>query len=278
MTFLLILSCFSYGEINVSTTIGPLGHFIEKVGREKVDVTVMIPLGAEPHTYEPRPSQMRRVSESDLYVLIGTDIEFEKTWLPDFLSINPEMKLCDTSQGVSLIGLEEGCKRKGHCHGGDDPHIWLSPKNAVIMVENIRDALKELDPENADFFQKNAEDYKNELLDLDYRIREKLKDLKNRAFLVFHPAWGYYAQEYGLKEITIEFEGKTPGPRTLSNVIKKAREHDLQVVFISPQFSTKSAKTIARSIDAEIRKTDPLTKEYIANLERMTAFLVEASK
>ncbi|MDP3789878.1 MAG: zinc ABC transporter substrate-binding protein, partial [Candidatus Omnitrophota bacterium] len=194
-------------------------------------------------------------------------------------SINKGLTIIDNSAGITMVDSEdeEGghLPGTGHYHGPKDPHIWLSPKNAVIMIGGIKDALIGRDPDHADVYRKNAEVYINELNNLDREIREKLKDKKKRVFMVFHPAWVYFARDYGLKEIAIESEGKEPTIAGLRGIIDMARENGIKVIFISPQFSRRSAEVVAKETGCKIVAVDDLSKDYTGNMRRVAGVLKE---
>jgi zinc transport system substrate-binding protein len=264
-------------KIKVMTTILPLAEFTERVGGDRVEVSVMIPGGGNPHTYEPTPGQMRSASEAELYVKIGTQIEFETAWMGRLKALNREMAVCDASKGIKLIGMKEhshnGERGPGCSHGGEDPHTWLSPLNAIIMTANIRDSLTEIDPEHGEYYAANARKYIIELNRLSVHIKEKLKNSSGTYFMVFHPAWGYYAADNGLNELAVEYHSKDPTPRQMTRLIKKARDLGIKAVFLSPQFSRRSADTIAREIGGRVEFVDPLAKDYVENLKKVTNML-----
>jgi zinc transport system substrate-binding protein len=266
-------------RIKVTVTILPLAEFTEKVGADRVEVSVMIPGGGNPHTYEPTPGQMRAASEAELYVKVGTQIEFETVWMDRLKALNRKMVVCDASEGIKLIGMEEhshdGEHVSGCGHGGEDPHIWLSPLNAIIMTANIRDALTEIDPAHGEYYAANARKYIIELNRLNAYIEETLKKSTGTSFMVFHPAWGYYASDHGLNELAVEYHSKDPTPRQMARLIKEARDKGIKVVFASPQFSTRSAEAIAREIDGRVEVVDPLAKNYVENLKKVTDVLAE---
>ncbi len=266
-------------KAKVIVSIVPLADFVEAVGRGKVDVSVMIPPGGNPHTYGPTPGQMKEVSRADLYVKVGTDIEFEILWMDKLIALNEEMLICDASKGIKLIVPKEHYhtgQEGHHHHGSKDPHTWLSPVNAIIMVGNIRDALIKIDPENKEYYITNARDYIVELNRLNIYIKDKLAKINNKTFMVFHPAWGYYAADYGLEELSVEYRGKGPTPKQMAGLINKAKSLGIKVIFAYPAFSRKSADTIARGIGGRVEFIDPLAKDYINNLKKVTNALVAA--
>ncbi|MFH1877697.1 MAG: zinc ABC transporter substrate-binding protein [Candidatus Omnitrophota bacterium] len=269
-------------EKSVVVTILPLADFVRNIGGDKVHVSVMIPPGGNPHTYEPTPGQMRTVSEAVLYVKVGTEMEFEMTWMGKLTALNKKMSVCDASKGIELLGVKEpfdhaeGGDHRHHHHGGEDPHTWLSPLNAIMIAGNIRDALIGTDPENRDQYENNAREYIIKLNKLDSYIRDKLKHSSGRAFIVFHPAWGYFAADYGLREMPVEYSSKDPTPRQMAELITEARKLNIKVIFVSPQFSTRSAEAIARNINGRVEFIDPLAGDYIENLKKVADILADA--
>lgn len=263
------------GKIRVVTTITPMAFFIENIGGEKVEVTALIPPGANPHTYEPKPRQLNIISSADLFVKVGSGIGFELLWMKRIRSLNKKMPVCDASRGIHLINIS------GRDHGHNtnkDPHIWLSPENAVIMTENILRAIRDLDPANAGFYRKNALLLINRLKSLKNEISNKFKNIKNRQFFVVHPAWGYFARDFNLKQNAIKYEGKEPTPARLARLIERARDENIKVIFASPQFSIKSADVIANEIHGKIVFIDPMSRDYINNLRHTANVLLESMK
>jgi zinc transport system substrate-binding protein len=240
------------GRIQVIVTIPPQAEFVEKIGGEKVQVTVMVPLGASPHTYEPTPRQLMEVSRAEIYFQVGSGVDFELAFASKLVELNKEMLVVNCSRGIQIIG--------------GDPHVWLSPRNAKRMVRNIYDVLVKVDPENEDYYRMNLESYLTELENLDKEIREILRNLTNRRFMVYHPAWGYFSREYDLTQIPVEREGKEPTAKGLMALIDQARRLNMKVIFVSPQFDRKKAEVIVESINGRIVFLDPLAKDYVENL------------
>jgi zinc transport system substrate-binding protein len=241
--------------LGVVVTIPVQADFIRNVGGDKVDVTVMVPPGASPHTYEPTPGQMVKVNKAKVYAKVGSGVEFELEWMDKILEQNPGLTVIDCSQGVTL--------------NGDDPHIWNSPFNAKKMVENIGNGLIMIDPENSDYYRDNMNGYLHKLDELDGSIHERLDGFTNRHFLIYHPAFGYFAAEYGLDQIPIEHGGKTPTPKVIQDSVDKALQYNLEYVFVAPQFSIENARTIAKEIGGEIAYLDPLPDNYIENMKKV---------
>ena len=254
--------------IVVAVTIPPLGDFVRQVGGNKVQVMVMVPPGADPHIYEPTPSQMVQLSKARMYAKVGSGVEFELTWMENLIAQNRNMLVVDCSVGIQLLDGEDEHDDNGddHHHHGADPHIWLSPVNAKQMVNHICAGLIEVDPDNADFYRANRDDYLAQLDDLDADIREILDGPANRHFMIYHPAFGYFAHEYDLVQVPIEHGGKEPTPAVLASVISHANEYNLQYVFVAPQFVTSHAETIASQIGGSLLYVDPLPIQYIDSM------------
>lgn len=250
--------------MEVMASIPPLAYFAKNIGRDKVDVSVMISPGANPHTYEPTPRQLEQVGRAQMYVKVGSGLEFELVWMDKITSLNKDMFICDSSEGIKLMEM------------AGNPHVWLSPVNAIIMVMNIKDALIAIDPQNKEFYARNAQEFILKLDRLNKEIKKKLSLLTNRSFLVSHPAWGYFAAQYGLEEIPVEMEGKEPSARELTQLIKKAKQHKIKIVFTSPQFNKRSAEVIAEEIGGRVEFIDPLAKDYIEHLHKVTDLFIES--
>ncbi len=245
-------------QISVIVSILPQKEFVERIGDAKVSVTVMIPPGASPATYELGPGQLRDLSRAELYVRIG-HIPFEKAWMSEIAAANPDMKILDSSEGIEIIE--------------NDPHIWLSPALVRMQVERIAGSLIEIDPDNEEYYTRNKESYLRDLDDLDADIRENLSGIGNRKFMIFHPSWGYFAREYGLEQIPIEVEGKEPSASDLVRLVKTAKVDNITVVFVAPQFSPESARVIAEEIGGTVVSIDPLAEDCAANMRAVSGTL-----
>jgi zinc transport system substrate-binding protein len=258
------------GKTVVAVTILPQAGFIEAIGGDKVAVVVMVPPGASPHTYEVTPDQMTQLSKAEMYAKVGSPVEFELTWMDKLIAVNKNMLVVDCSKGIDLI------KSQDPDEPGMDPHIWLSVKNAKIMVQNICDGLVQVDAANKSYYEENCADYMGKLTRLDSDLAADLSGVKNRSFIVFHPAFGYFARDYNLTQIGVEQEGKEPDADYIIRLIKEAKEQDIRVVFVSPQYSTKSAESIAREIGGQVVIIDPLAKDFISNMRAVEAAMKQA--
>jgi len=256
----------------VFVSIAPQKYFVHQIGREQVDVQVMVPPGASPVTYEPKPRQMTALSKTPVYFAIG--VPFEKKWLKKIAAANPDMRVVHTDQGIKKIPISahrleaEHPAGKNH-HGQLDPHIWLSPKLVMIQARSIRDALQEIDPAHGSVYDANYEAFASALTALDVELRNMFADKQGFQFMVFHPSWGYFAHSYGLKQVAVEIEGKDPKPAQLKALIAHAREKGIKIVFVQPQFSSKSARLVAKEIGGRVVVADPLAQDWLRNLRKV---------
>ena len=264
--------------IDVFVSILPQRYFVERVGGKHVSVSVMVGPGQSPETYEPTPSKLARLSRTRAYFRIG--VEFENVWMSQITAVNPGMRVVDMRRGIALrevdrpAGSGEPAARKGYA----DPHIWTSPPLVKIMAAGIRDALSDLDPAHRDEYSANEKAFAGDLDRLDQDIRALLSGARHRRFMVFHPAWGYFADTYGLKQIPVEFGGKEPGARILAQTMEIGRRDQVKVVFVQAQFSKRAAETIAQALGARVVSVDPLAENYLDNMRYVARQFSEAMR
>lgn len=263
-------------KVPVFVSIVPQMYFVQQIGQELVDVQAMVQPGASPATYEPKPKQLMAISKTKIYFSIG--VPFENAWLDKIASANPNMKVIPTDHGIQKIPMvaryhpskeEHGYNVDQHHDGIFDPHIWLSPPLVMLQARTVVSALQEVDPAHRSVYEANYKAFILQLVDLDAEFRNTLAGKHRRQFMVFHPAWGYFAHAYGLKQVPIEFEGKDPKPAQLKALIERAREHNINVVFVQPQFSSKNAKQVAKEIGGQVAFVDPLAENWPENLKEV---------
>jgi zinc transport system substrate-binding protein len=257
-------------QVRVVTTIIPLGEFAKAVGGDRVAVSVLVPPGADPHTFELSPSQIREVANADAYMENGVGLE---SWMGNILKVNSHMLVVDTSRGVSLIGGEAASAGSTRTM---DAHIWLSPRNAMSQVQNICDGLISLDPAGKDYYINNRDSYITKLKELDAYLNKTFAGTEKKKFVVLHPAWVYFARDYGLEQISIEAEEKEPGPRYLAEVVDVARANNITTVFVEPQYNPKMAEVIAKEIGGKVVSIDDLSPDYIDNLKSVGEKIAES--
>ncbi len=265
ITYLFLSSSFLIAD-DITVSILPQKYFVSKIVGDKFDINVMVKPGFSPASYEPKTSQMKDLLKSKVYFSIG--VPFEKVWLKKFKTNAKNTLFVDTSKGIkklAMIGHSHNENTKEHGQSLD-PHIWLDPLLVKIQAKNIFETVSKIDPANMQIYKKNYEKFLKELDKLNKSIKKILKPFKNKVFMVFHPSWGYFAHRYDLKQIAIEVEGKEPKPSELIKMIKKAKEDNIKVVFVSAQFSQKTAKTISKNLNANIFTINPLSLDWNNNL------------
>lgn len=269
----------------VFVSIEPQKYFVQKIGGDLVKVSVLVPGGADPHTYEPKPKQMVDLSKTAVYFAVG--IDFEKVWLKKIVATNPTLRIVRTDDGITKIDMvdhrhdkksQERQARTGRLHhtGIPDPHVWLSPSLVKIQAEHILNALMAVDPKNQRRYQAGYAAFLKELDALDAELKSLFAGHRGKQFMVLHPSWGYFADAYGLKQVPIEIEGKDPKPAQLQQLIRHAKEHGIKVVFVQPQFSAKSAEMLSREIGGEVVYVDPLAENWAENLHGVARKFVNA--
>ncbi len=290
VTLFLLISSIYANKIDVTVSIVPQQYFVEKIAKDKAIVNVMVQPGFSPETYEPKTSQMKKLASSDIYFAIG--VPFENSWLNRFKGAHKSLNVVDTSKGVNKLEMTEHFHEDEHHHGHNhahdhkhehhkdalDPHIWLDPTLVKIQAKNIYEAFAKLDSKNAKFYEKNYNDFLIELDDLDKKVKNILKPVSHKAFMVFHPAFGYFAHRYHLEQIAVEVSGKEPKPAQLIKLIDEAKRHNIKVVFVSPEFSQQSAKVIAQQINAKVVPVSTLKKDWDTNLIFLANSIVESYK
>ncbi len=267
---------------SVFVTIEPQRYFVQRIGGDLVNCQVMVPSGADAHTYEPKPRQMAALSGARLYFAIG--IEFEEAHLDKIISINPAIKVVHMDEGIKKIAMKshhhdhETGEEAHHEHHSLDPHIWLSPPLVKIQAAIILKALSEIDPAHKIQYEVNYKDFISRVEQLDAELKTLFKGKSGMKFIVFHPAWGYFASAYNLEQVPVEIEGKEPKPAQLRELISHARENNIKVIFAQPQFSVKSAKVIASEIGGEVIFADPMAYEWLENLKDVADKLRDSFK
>ncbi len=244
----------------LSVSILPQKYFVEQIAGDMFTINVMIPPGASPATYEPSSAQLIALTETDLYMKMGYT-GFEISWMEKLISINKTMKVVDLSEGVDLI------MEKHQHHGGDhigsvDPHIWLSPKNAKIISENILLALSDVYPENEAVFNRNYQTLLTQLDSLDRFIEHEMSGLKKRSFITYHPSLSYFSRDYNLNQYPMELEGKTPSSAYLKELVDLGKSENIEIIFLQMQFDQHNAEVIAKELGAEIVQINPLDPEW----------------
>ena len=323
---LMIVTSLYATKKDVTVSLVPQKYFVEKIAGDKVNVNVMVKEGFSPATYEPKTSQMKKLSHSSAYFAIG--VPFENSWLEKFEHANKNMLIVHTDKGIKKLEMQEHSHHEEegheehkdekhddhndhdmhkehahekhddhekhdehddhadekhedhdeHEHEGLDPHVWLDPVLVKTQALNIYKTLVKIDKTNSAFYKTNYENFLKELDILNEKISKTLKPFEHKAFMVFHPSWGYFANRYSLEQVAIEVQGKEPKPKELIELIKDAKEHEIKIVFVAPQFSQKSAKIIANSINGSVHTIDPLSINWEENLIKTAQKIADTYK
>ena len=249
-------------KLDVVVSILPQEAVVQGVGGDLVSVTMMIPPGMHPNAYEPKPTQMAALEDADLYVAIG--LPHEKNWVPQIQATHPDLPILNIRSVVKTRSITG--KKDASGNELPDPHIWLAAPQLRKAAIAIRDELTKLDPDHADAFAANTEAWLAKVDKADADAAAKLAPYKGKAFLAFHPAWGYVADQYGLRQIAIEQKGMEPGPKMIAKTIDTARAENIKVIFVQAHFSQKEAETIAKEIGGQVVKLNPLGPDPVGNL------------
>ena len=226
--------------LEISVSILPQKGIIKQIAKDKVKINVLVPKGASPATYSPTFKQIKNLTHSSVYFTIN--VPFEKKFLPKVKTINPNIKIVSFSKFIKT---------------DNNPHIWLSPTLLYLQAKVVLDTLIKYDPKNKDFYLKNYATYINELTNLELK---GIKEIKQKAFITFHPSFHYFAKDFGIEEIALQKQGKSPSFKYLSEIIKSAKKKNIKSVIISPEFPTKYAKLIAHKIGAKVFVISPLNQ------------------
>lgn len=266
------------GKMRIVTGIAPVGYLARTIGGEDAIVTVLLPPGANPHSFELRPSQMQEIAGARLFLSVG--LPFEQA-IGARLSGRESLTLLTLGAGIERQrepAHDQGDEAEDdHVHAvmEDDPHIWFTPAHLTVLAGEIRDVLCATDPDHAESFRRRHEDLRGKLAALETRLSAALERLRGKRFYVYHAAFGYLAAAYGLEQVAVETGGKEPSPRQIATLIERARADRVRVIFVQPQFSPRSAEAIARAIGGAVVPVDPEANDPVAELERMATVLSE---
>lgn len=247
----------------VAVTILPQKAFVEAVCGDLAEVVAIVPPGNSPGNYEPTPQEMENFSRASVYFTIGVPTE-----KANILPKAENMDIVDLAVKVAEVYPD-----REFSPGKRDSHIWLSPKRAKVMVEAIADTMSTLDTENAQTYQENAEAFLKELDRVDTEIKETFAPIQKKSFIVFHPAYGYFADDYGLRMYALEENGKEATPQHLQDMIDLAKTENIKIIFSQAEIDSKQPDAFAEEIGGRKIILDPLSDDYIASLERMAEAL-----
>ena len=263
-------------QLKVLASFYPLYEFTKIIGGERIDVSVIVPSGIEPHDWEPTIQDLQKMQNADIIVINGINLE---PWITKLVSVNPDILIVDTSNGISLL---EKDKHMFNNKIQNDPHIWLDPVLAKKQIQNIVDGLIRIDPQNTDYYQENANAYNTKLILLDKKIRNELSICVKKDFLAFHDAFSYFANEYGLNQNTVigVNPNEEPTAVTLQQIVQKAQNLDLHVIFTEEAVNPRISEVIADEIGAKVLTLSPMeiyekNSDYIKRMEQNLSNLKE---
>ena len=269
--FLIILlhstACMSE-KLPVIASIYPIADMVQQVGGDYVDVTFVLPAGASPHTFEPKPSLVKKFSSARIFFMVGAGLEF---WADKFVKLaGSELMTVVLSQGVDLIETTEHDHENRH-HKKEtmvsenkpmvaNPHIWLDPVIAKSMVNKITDALCEVDPQNVSYYKQRSLDYLQALDKLHQMIQGTVSTFKMKKYIAFHASWDYFARRYGLESVGVieAAPGRNPTPIQIKNIVAMINKYHIRAVFAEPQLNYQAAQVIAREADVKVLLLDPM--------------------
>lgn len=311
LTFLLLgsvvflTSCTSEEKLKISspkslsvlTTVGPIADLVEKIGGGRVDVSVLVPAGKEPETFTPSPKRIAELTRNRLFFRVG--LISEESFVPKLKTNAPEMIIIDLREGLDLLkntsdhdhshdpnpdhdhdsddhhAESESENHEGHHCGsnGMDPHIWMSPEILKKMIDRIAGVLSDIDPEGRGIFEKNRDQIKKKLTEIQEEIHEKFKGLSSRILLVFHPAYGYFCREFGLEQLALEKGGKAPKPQDLVFWITTVKDQKLKKIIVQPEFNRNSVKAIVDPLDIQMVDHSPLKKDILESIRELAGII-----
>lgn len=271
------------GKPVVFVTLAPQRYFVERIAGERFDIRVLVGPGSSEHQYDPTPQQMVVLAEASAYFRLG--VTSETRVVAQLQQAAPKLKIVDTRDGIDLRSMtaDEGqCDHDhddhdhDHAQGAKDPHIWLDPILVKTQASTIAATLKAIDAADGAMFDRNLASFVADLDAIHAKIQTKLAPFREREFLVYHPAYGYFADRYGLRQVAVETEGKEPTPKALNQLVERAKKSGTRTIFYQPQFSVGPAKTLASAIGGQAIPLDPLSADYLKNLESMADAIAAA--
>lgn len=260
LSVLFITGCESHKKSGakpvVTVTIEPYKYFVESIAGDKVSVQTLVPQGSNPETYEPTARQMMQLSESAVYIKVG-NLGFERSWMQRIKDNAPNTVITDSSKGVKIKKSDDG---------HNDPHVWMSVKNARIIAKNIYEALLSVSREDSIYLKNRYTTFADKLDLLDKMMDGKLKSAKKRPFLIYHPMLTYLSDDYGLTQISLEQEGSEPSASQLKDIIAKAKSKRVQVILVQKEFNNRNVEVVAKSLGITVRKINPLGYDWYQNM------------
>lgn len=284
--------------LRVVVAIEPQAFLVERIGGDRVQVQTLIQANQDPHTFQISPRQVQSLAQAK--ILFTSRTPFEERLTEKIAQTYPNLRIEDMAARIQRKWSDkhehgekgtEGSKQEiaspplsstpaasasSTTLTATDPHIWLSPRFLRIQAENIARTLAELDPSQSDSSKQNLQAFLKDLDAVDQRIERQLAPYKGRAFYVYHPAFGCFANDYGLIQKSVEIEGKAPTAKQLSQLVEQARADRVRVLFSEEQFNQRSPGILAEAIGAQVKPLNPLARDVLKNLDTIARNLEEA--
>ena len=259
--------------LTILVSILPQKNLVQRVGGANVQVQVLVKAGQDPHSFKPTPKQILALAAVDAFFTLG--LSFEARLIEKIRSGRPGLTVLAMDKNVQRRALQTLPDAESNA-GEPDPHIWLSPELILIQLRNIYSGLTAIDPQKTDEYRRNLNTVLAELAGVDREISGGLRPFEGRSIFVFHPAFGYFTDYYGLHQVSVEVEGKRPSPKQLERLIQAARLASTKTIFVQRQFDSKSAEVLAESIGGAAVALDPMAADVIANLKDIAAAIITA--
>ncbi|MBK7703054.1 MAG: zinc ABC transporter substrate-binding protein [bacterium] len=261
----------------VLVSIPPQAWLVERLAGDRIAVLELVPPGASPHAYDPTPRQLTAAAGAALWFTVGATME--QALQPRLQRMLPDLRIVPTADEAVGLPTSAAAHDDGHDHDGEhehDPHVWLDPDQAAGAAARMATALGRLDPAGAAHYAERLVVLQRELADLDRELAATLAPVRGGELLVMHPAFGWFAERYGLTQTAVEQGGLSPSPRHLAAILERARARGVRTLFLQPQTSPDQARTVAREAGITVDVLDPLARDYAANLRGMAAAMLAA--
>lgn len=267
LLLLLIAGITQAAPLQISVSLPPLKTIVEQLGGTQVRIHTLVKPGADPHHFQPTPRDISQLAQSDLYIAAG--LPFEHIWLPRLRATHP---------GLTIIPPLTETNQHDHGHDAEhpDPHFWTDPGQMQLFAKHISEHLAQRDPDQAAVYQQRYATLAEQLRVLDQTIRTLLQPVRQRRFLVWHPAWGHFAAAYDLTQIALQDAGKQPGPKSLARLRQQTQAQQIRVILMQPQIQRRLVHQIAADMQIQLIEADPLAADYAASLLRLARELAQA--
>ncbi len=261
-------------KLQITVSVAPQAWLVKALAGDLAEVQSMVNPGDDPHTYEPKPSQMQALAQTDIYFTMG--VEYERAWMPRLSNANGKMRVVDVTAGVSMLPSENHTGGEASTEDEADPHIWFSAQRMKIVAKNTADALVSFNPVNKSTYDQNLAIVLDKIDAVDAAVRETLKSTTQKKFLIMHPMLAYFAADYGLEQLTVEIGGQEPSPGELAALLDLAGQNQIKALYIQRNTSVKMAEMVANAL--AIQKTyalEPLAEDWPANMLEIARLLAE---